>query len=410
MFSLFYLVILNLSFAEMTHSFDSYFYVQKNQAADAIINPSNQILKTPSSEYHLDLRGEIKWRAPDKQMILRPRLVGYQKNIELNNQTEVESKGQADLTDAFYEQFWTPQIFTTVGLQVYQWGPAEFINASNPLYHFNLRQKSAVYKEKGQALLRLNFSPNKDNSYVFIFQPVSNNEPEWIAEDTYNSKVLVKYEASWAKTSDYIGFVAGSEEKTNLFVGEYFNYNFFEGFSAYADLKHAQNRINFIPEVSGPVVNLIPEAQSGNPWPTLGVFGVRWEGNYDIRLEYIYNGMGFTRNDLNLAIASVANYTNPAYPQNLSRFLKPGLELLGQNYLYASYRVSEPFKFKELNIYLRFIKSLQDESSQMQFEFDKSLRDSFLLFSNVSYMNGSIDSEFRLLNDWQALIGIKWGL
>ena len=114
--------------------------------------------------------------------------------------------------------------------------------------------------------------------------------------------------------------------------------------------------------------------------------------------------------DLRLAVASVSNFANPSYPQNLARFLRPGLELLGQNYLYVSYRVSDPFRFKDLNLYFRYIRSMQDESSQMQFEFDRALWESFLLFSNVSYSNGNLDGEFRLLNDWQALIGLKWGI
>ena len=404
------LLISNFCVAETRYTFESFLYAQKNQVADSIINPENQVLKVAVGEYHLDLRGEFKWRSEEKQLVVRPRFLGHQSNIELNNKTEVEAKGQADLTDAFYENYWTPKLSTTLGLQVYQWGPAEFLNASNPLYHFNPRQKSAVYKEKGQILLRFNFSPSMQSNYIFMFQPVSNNEAEWIAEDTFTPKFLLKYEKTGKKATNYFGVVAGSEEKNNIFFGEYFNFSFFEGFSLYTDMKHAQNRINFIPEVNGALVNLVPETHSEAQWPTLAVFGARWEDTYDVRLEYIYNGMGLSESDLNLAVASVSNFTNPAYPQNLGRFLKPGLELLGQNYLYVSWRVSDPFRLRELNLYFRYICSLQDKSSQMQFEFDRALWESFLLFSNVSFSNGNIDSEFRLLNAWQALIGLKWGI
>ncbi len=410
MFKLIFFLFTSVGFAEVRYSFDSFLYAQKNQVADSSINPANQILRTPSSEYHLELRGELKWRSNEQQAVIRPRFIGYQYNIDQNNLTEVDTKGVVDLTDAFYEKFWTQKIFTTVGLQVYQWGPTEFINASNPLYHFNSRQKSSIYKEKGQVLLRLNFSPSKDSSYVFIVQPVSNNDAEWIAEDTFSTKAIIKYEKTFEKPENYFGFVLGTEEKSNFFLGEYFNFSPFEGFSIYADAKHAQNRLNYIPEISTNSVNLIPETNPDGRWPMLGVFGLRWEDIYDVRLEYIYNGMGLTKNDLGLAVASVSNFTNPLYARNLSRFLHPGLELLGQNYLYASYRVNEPFKFKELNIYLRFIQSLQDETSQVQFEFDKSLFESFMIFSNVSYMNGSAEGEFRLVNDWQALVGVKWGI
>lgn len=410
MFKVFFLLFFNISYADIIYSFDSYFYTQKNQVADSIINPANQVLQIPNMEYQLDLRGELKWRSDQQQAIVRPSFAVFQKSIETNDQAEQESEGQMDLADAFYERYWTSQLATTIGLQVYQWGPAEFMNASNPLYHFSPRQKSVVYKEKGQVLIRANLSTDKENNFVFIFQPVSNNEPEWIAEDTFTPKLLFKYEKSWSQTANYVGLVAGSEEKFNAFVGEYFSYSPVDGLSVYADAKHAQNRINFIPEDNGTFFNLIPEDQLKNQWPTLGVFGVRWEDNYDVRLEYIYNGMGLTKNDLNSSISAAANVLNPVYLQNLKRFLKPGLEVLGQNYLYASYRINEPFKFKEFNFYSRYIQSLQDDSSQIQFEFDKALGDSFLIFSNVSSANGALDTEFRLVNDWQALIGIKWGI
>lgn len=410
MFNILFLLFVNISNADIGYSLDAYVYGQKNQLADSIINPLNAVLKTPHLEGNVDLRGELKWKSGSNLGIIRPRVMAYHRSILVSGDNQTESKATLDLTDAFHEYYWNNQISTTVGLQVYQWGPAEFINASNPLYHFNTRQKSVVYKEKGQVLLRGNFSTDKENSFVLMLQPVSNNEPEWIAEDKFKPKAIFKYEKSWTKTNNYLGLVVGSEEQSNFFVGEYLNYSFFEGLSAYADVKHAQNRINYIPAISGTTYDMIPENLKKNQWPTLGVFGLRWEDSYDIRFEYIYNGMGYTKDDLNAAVISASSRLNPNYVQNLSRFLKPGLEILGQNYIYASYRINEPFKFKEFNFYSRYIQSLQDDSAQFQIEFDKALFNSYLIFSNVSFSSGAIDTEFRLLNDWQALLGFKWGI
>ncbi|MBY0553959.1 hypothetical protein K2P97_05490 [bacterium] len=410
MFKLLFLLFINMSFADLRYSLDVYVYGQKNQLADSIVNPLNAVLKTPNLELNLDLRGELKWKSGNNLALIRPRITTYGKSIEVAGNTQQESKSTVDLTDAFHEYYWTGQISTTIGLQVYQWGPAEFMNASNPLYHFNTRQKSVVYKEKGQVLLRGNFSTNKENSFVLMIQPVSNNEPEWIAEDKYTPKAIFKYEKSWTQTNNYLGLVVGSEEKSNLFVGEYFNYSFFDGFSIYADVKHARDRINYIPAISGATYDMVPENQLKNQWPTLGVFGLRWEDSYDVRLEYIYNGMGYTKDDLNAAVVSAASRLNPNYVQNLTRFLRPGLEVLGQSYIYASYRINEPFNLKEFNFYSRYIQSIQDDSAQFQLEFDKALLDSYLIFSNVSFTNGALDTEFRLINDWQVLAGFKWGI
>lgn len=404
------LLLINISFAEIRYSVDSFFYLQKNEIADSTVNSLNKIFKTPNFEGHIDVRGELKWQSGGKLAIIRPRLMMSTYEIEAENLKTNENKTLLDLSDAFYEQYWTSQISTTLGLQVYQWGPAEFLNASNPLFHFNPKQKSAVYKEKGQVLVRTNYSFDKENNFIFILQPMSNNTQEWIAEDTFSSKVLLKYEKSWLSTPQYVGFVIGTEEQSNIFIGEYFNYNFTDEFSVYSDLKHARKRINYTTELSGGFYNLVRESSESDEWPTLGVFGVRWEDDFDVRLEYIYNGVGFSHDDLNKLIISAASISNPQFVRNLQRFLKPGLELLGQNYIYASYRVMDPFKLRDFNFYARSIFSLQDNSSQSQIEFDKSFKDAYSVFSNLSFVNGALDSEFRLINDWQFLLGLKWAL
>lgn len=405
------LFFLNISHAEFRYAFDIYTYAQKNEVADSIINLNNRIFNSPHSEAVVDLRGEIKWLSNNHLILARPRLLGTYKAAENDLESSTESKTQLDLSDLFHEYYWTSKISTTVGLQVYQWGPSEIMNPSNSLYHFNPRQKSAVYKEKGQVLLRGNLSTDKENSFVLIIQPVSNNEPEWIAEDEFKPKLLFKYEKSWTNTANYVGFVIGTEEKSNPYFGEYFNYGINDSISLYADVKHSQLHNNYIPVAAGASFDMELERDYiKNQWPSLGVFGFRWEGDFDFRFEYVYNGLGFNKQTLNEAIISAADITNPNYSRNIKRFLKPGLELLGQNYIYLSYRINEPFSLKELNFYSRYIQSLQDDSSQFQLEFDKALYDSYLIFSNIGFINGAIDSEFRLINDWQILAGFKWGI
>lgn len=375
------------------------------------MNLSNQVLKLPEHEIDLDLRGELKWTRNSDLAVVRPRFLTSLKSVDYYpSQNETQTKTKLDLMDAFYEHYWNSEFSTTAGLQVYQWGPAEFMNASNPLFHFNPQQKSVINKDKGQALVRFNYSPDKNNSAVLAIEPVSNNEPEWMAEDRFVMKAVLKFERNWSDSANYLGLVMGSQEKSNFFVGEYGSYSPLDGLSFYADVKHSQNSENFEPVFNGTAYNLLPvESNSGN-WPVLSVLGVRWEDKYDIRFEYIYNSAGFDLQALASAIAAAANPVSPQYLQNLRRFQRLGLELPGKNYVYLSYRVADPFKFKELNLYARYFRSMQDDSALAQFEFDKSFFDSLLVFSSFSYVSGELDTEFRLLNDWQFLAGVKWAL
>ncbi|MGZ3689941.1 MAG: hypothetical protein ACXVAX_00470 [Pseudobdellovibrio sp.] len=406
MFSLLSLLFINSARAEFKYSFESYFYGQSREVSDTSLNPSNQILKIPKNEFDADLRADLRWKTDDASLVFRPRYIYEDQRI--NGDTKTDSKG--DITDLFYEKNWSQNFASTVGLQVYQWGPAEFFNATNPLYHFNLSQKNLYYKEKGQVLLRGNYSFDRDSNVVAIIEPISNNEPEWIAEDHFTPKAILKYEEIRAGTSNLFGLVAGQEEKNNKFLGEYFNWQMTESTSFYTDIKVAQNQINFSPVKSGTFTNLVDASSSDRHWLTFGILGLRWEGDFDVRAEFIYNQAGFNKIDLKALNAAISPSLNPNYLTNLSRFQKIGLELLGQNYAYFSYRVNEPYAIKEFNLYLRYILSGQDNSGQGQIEADKVYFEDYTFFANYSVSSGERDSEFRKINDWQLLAGVKWGI
>lgn len=412
MFSFLICFFLNISYAQLQMSYDFILSGQNSEVIDSDINPLNQVLTLPSEYYDADFRSEVKYRTRSNQVIVRPRWQGYSQKItnQATNQTLQEAKGKIDLTDAFIETNWNAKLSTTLGLQVYQWGPAEILNPSNSLFHFNSKQRGLFYKEKGQVLIRSNWSLNKENILVLAIEPISNAEPEWIDDDKFVAKFILKYEKSWLQTANYFGLVAGSEEKSNFYVGEYFNFSPIEGFSIYSDLKHPQYQQNYEPVFNGFSYDMEKVDNPKNQWQTLAVAGLRWESNFDIRLEYIYNSMGFDKNKLINARLSASNIFSAKYAQNLKRYFKSGLELLGQEYLYASLRVSEPFDFKDFNFYTRTVYSLQDQSSQLQIEFDKSFLDSWTGFASQSFSYGEDNSEFRLLNSWQTTLGLKLSL
>ena len=412
MFSAVLFLFLQVANADLRYSFDSYLSAQKNEVINSSINPYNKVLVLPSEELNLDLRGELKWRTAKSQTLLRPRWVGQvrQSKDQLSDEVIQKEKSNFNLTDAFWEYNWNSVLTTTIGLQVFQWGPAEFLNASNPFFHFNSQQKSLFFKEKGQVLWRSNVSLNKENNIVVIFLPVSNNESEWIEEDQFQSKALIKYEKSWSGTLNSVGIIAGSEEKKNLFLGEYFNFSFYEGASLYADIKHSQKKINYEPVFNGLSYDMLYINEVSQSWTNLVVVGLRWESSFDYRIEYIYNSAGFNSTKLKNAIESASNQISLNYLQNLKRFFRPGLELLGQNYIYSSFRIADPFGSKDLNFYIRDLFSLQDQSNQLQFELDKSFLNSWTAYANQTLSYGDQDSEFRLTNAWSFLLGLKYSL
>ena len=158
MFSALLILALQVGHADFRYSVDSYLSGQKNEVIDSSINSFNQVLGLPSEEFNLDLRSELKWRTAKSQILFRPRWVGHirKSTDQLSEVDTQKEKGDFNVTDFFWEYNWNSVLTTTIGLQVFQWGPAEFLNPSNPFFHFSTQQKSLFFKEKGQFILHSN--------------------------------------------------------------------------------------------------------------------------------------------------------------------------------------------------------------------------------------------------------------
>jgi hypothetical protein len=399
--------------AEVRFSVDTYLSHSDVSVYQDGVNPGNMVLELPHSKTDLDLRPELKLREGTWQAVLRPRLIESYRQVDKATGDETLTKSDPDITDAFVEKNWSGKFSTTVGLQVYQWGPAEFLNSSNPFSHFNPQQKNLLYKEKGRGLIRANYSFNKENNLVAAYEPISNQQGEWIAEDEFVAKGFLKYEKSWSGTLDAVGLSLGQAEKNNFFVGEYFSYHVTEGFSLYADLKQQKDNVNFRPVWNGTSYDMLEDEPHENRWSTLAVAGIRWEQVFDWRLEYIYNQAGYDADELDAAIQSASNILSPLYAQNAARFYRPGLELLGRNYLYSSFRLTDPAWIQNFSFYLRFLYSFQDESSSVQLEIEKSFFDAWTFYAGQSlstFESHTIPgrSEFRLAQSDESFVGVKW--
>lgn len=415
MFQLFFTMFLTSGFAlsDAKFSLDAYFSMTDVKIQKNGINPNNQVLELPHSKSQVDIRPEVKWQEARWQTVVRPRLIQANQDTEVNQLSQTTSKTTFDLTDAFIENNWNSSLTTTIGLQVYQWGPAEFLNPSNPFSHFNPQQKNLMYKEKGRGLLRVNYSMTKQDTLVLAVEPVSNNTPEWIADDSFKPKGFLKYERSWPGTFNSIGITIGQGEKEVPFIGEYFSYSISEGTSIYADVKHQKHNMHYEPISNGLDYDMEIRQPYLDRWNTLAVLGVRFERAFDLRFEYIYNGAGYTEEQLENAVASASQYFSENYAQNARRFYRPGLEIMGQSYLYSSFRLMDPPWIKDFSFYLRWLYSMQDESSQVQLEFEKSFLDSFTLYAgqNLSQFQSQTltnFSEFRLAQSDESFVGLRW--
>lgn len=387
--------------------YEGYFYYTRAQYADSLFNLGNEILLLPEHAGVSDQRAEFKLTINDGKLLFRPRVISQtqQAKTEYTLKDEIKTEHHWNITDLFYEQQWGSQFASTLGLQVYQWGPAEFLNVSNPFFHFNSQQKTLIYKEKGHGLVRFNWDIARGHNLVFIAEPVSNNESYWYAEEVFQPQAALKYEWQSNNADKYFGLVIGKPDQADFFIGEYGQIQLDSGFSFYADLKHTMSQKYYEPVDRLTFVEMTL-GNYKNKASSLAVAGIRYEGNFDLRLEYIYNSLGYTEAQQELALIGAAQLS-PYQLQNIVRFQKNGLELLSQNYLYGSFRKSNPFEWQDFNFYFRSLTALTDSSGMEQIEMDKNIGDHLGILGSFSLFRGNRDSEFKLLNDWSASVGFK---
>ncbi len=441
LFSLTAQSLTNSNDVDFNSQWSSYWEFEARKIPSSRINPYNQVFKTPSEEFAIHVRPEFKISQPENKWVLRPgwsftseRVVSSQNQIisdslippsvmakwtNADPQQKIKSNGKLDIYDAFWESAVNDQWTITSGLQVFQWGPSEAINVSNPFFQFSKNQQTFSYKEKGHFLIRANYSPTQENSWIMILEPTSNREKYNLAEREFKPQWSIKFEYSPQNSRNYGGALFGQEQQGSPFLGEYGQWEISEGHSFIFDLKqsyqleHYKLKYNEDEKASAQLSQLYPDSgwnlkvDDSKIISHLATFGYRFEGLWDFRIEWIYNQLGLNREDRQKLTHRLQTIYDPHYTNNLERYSNLGLPLTGQNYLYSSLRIRNPFSREDLNVYLRGLYSLESDSGFTQIESDWGIGDRWTVYGSISQSLGDEDSEFLFSERFRASVGLK---
>lgn len=391
-------------------SLDNYFAIERRTWSASAINPNNSLLKISDYGINADLRLELKAVFDKLKFVLRPRFLASSE-IWTDGQPPTQrnvTAGKFNITDAYVDFRASDVSQINVGLEVYQWGPAEFFNPSNPLFHLSTNSRSSFFKEKGLVLTRFMYDLYPQLNIQIILNPTSNNESPWQTETEFQPSGFLKSELGSQDGSSYVGAIAGSQPDGRRFLGEYGAFGFSNGLSLYLDARHCIGSRRFAPQTlsNGTLLNLQSTAEQIS---SLGIIGVRWEGRVDARIEYFKNTEGLSNDEFRAAIDSVQNFS-PYVVTNLSRFIKPGLEMLGQQYLYSSIRIPDLGSQKNVSLSFRFIESLQDQSAMIQVSSEKPLNDGTVGLIEGSCTLGGDNLELTLSDRTAIFAGLRWVL
>lgn len=398
---------------ELSNKFDLILAPSYTKQAQSTLNPGNQILQRPRTTLISEVRADFKIMINKKWFfIARPQWVLTHQQIytESPDSKKTELFGKLDLSDFFTDYQINESLNVAIGLQNYQWGPAELLSPSNPIFHFQSQQKSFLHKEKGKVLAKLNWDPSQDWNLLLLNEFLSNNEPEFIADEDFKNKSLFRIENKLSNPFNYWGLTIGTEQNQDLFVGAYGNWTFYETLSFYVDSKHRKGRYHYRPEQNFlGLYDLTLAPREKESIFNLSVLGLRYEEDIDLRLEYVNNQIGFNKSELKNAITS-ASTLSPNLVQNLKRFQNTGLEFLGQNYLYISLRKNNvlKFMFKDLIFSTRYLHSMQDSSGVLQMVFEKPIFVSATGYLESQLSLGEDAKEFTLADRSRVALGFQF--
>lgn len=339
---------------ETSYLFEGYAIGGYHKVRSSLLNPSNRSLQIPTFQAALDLRPQAAADWGSLSALARPRIRGFAQSGE--NLTE-KTFARFHFDEASLKWKATDDFQLLAGIHYVQWGPAELFSPSNPLIHFSLDQRSIIFRMRGKALIKADYYFSQKSFITAIVEPVSNGEADWVAGYEFVPRGLLRWEQQIGDhPGNYFGLSAGRMEREILFAAAYAAYYIDDYWSVYADARISPGSPALYPSLTSPT-GFTPGQTNAGEWYSLSTFGVRWEGFFDTRLEYILNTYGFAESEWNSAFTLTT-----ANPGAGAALFRAGLEMPRQHYLYTSLRTDRLGTGDELRLSLRYLHSLADHS------------------------------------------------
>ncbi|MBX2987587.1 MAG: hypothetical protein KF802_06795 [Bdellovibrionaceae bacterium] len=405
------LLLFSGAVARAEFSFDGELFLaltRSSVVSPSLINPGNRLLEEPLWNLGAEFRPQFQYRTEKTETVLRTRHFFDQSRVELRDPSETRDagRGRSDISDAFFAWSVSDHVNTTLGLQNYQWGPAEIASPSNVFFHFNNDQRSFFYKEKGKVLARVSWFPREDVTVLGIYEPVSNRDPHWVEGREFSPQSALKIEKQFGHPMNSFALVLGRMEEDIPYVAEHFSWMPWEGFSLYGDLRHQEKNLRATPWVDNAGFVRFRDGDVP-PWSTYGVVGFRHEGRVDFRQEFIFQQAGYSQEEWDL-IAGALGKVSPFLPRNFAAFGKPGLELRSKAYSYTSLRIPDLGDSPDVSAAVRWLADLERSSSALQLNYERNAGDSLVLSAEATVFFGESDTEFTFLKSNQVSVGARY--
>ncbi|MEL6863506.1 MAG: hypothetical protein AAFP19_03760 [Bacteroidota bacterium] len=386
------------------------------QFAEAIgtVNPDNRVAQLNNYDVGLYFRPELKYRGDKLGLWAKPRL-----NIDVDLDEEGLTK-EDYATDFYFQELkgkWqiNNSLYLLAGRYLKEMGTSLFVNPSNPFLVNNGRLNPKI-EIRPMDFIELNFSTKSAWSFSLIANINEADSPIY-QEPFFDFKRNYGLMAEYYGLAENIGVLASMDEDGKFHLGAYGQKNLTEAVLLWTDFSLNYNYNRFYP-VQGHWTDPqlldydMINGSKNDGFSGAGLLGASYTLNIGptIQVEYFFNGKGYTNDEFEMLLRSIDSSSRYSFDvtrdlanSNLGRALNTGMPFIRRNYLF--FQVGEQDRFEQLNYNLRYIYSIDDQSSQFSSLIEWNLN-SFEIYSVLLMGFGGRDTDLNLLLDFQLMLGI----
>jgi len=373
-------------------------------------NPGNRILRIPLLTIENEARPSLRFDYATFQLVVRPSFAAAVSTTRIDQAWQAPKLGiRADWADLYGAWRVTDSLSLSYGLQNYQWGPAETLSPSNPIFH-QPYTRTILTLIRGKHLVRANLSPSRSWSIVVVLEPRDNGEPAFVSGTAFDRKALVKLEYTRPSGDSYLGITAGKGETSRGWVGEYGVLSLTDALSIYGDARHMMGSDVLYPTgILEPGRAFAATQANSRAIQTIAVAGARYQfaDGEDLRIEYLQNDPGYSSDQLARSAQAAASLA-AIDPSVVGAYASPGLDIPGRMYLYASARAPKLGPHDHLSLSAQYLQSLTTRNAALIVNAEWIYDDALVFFISAAAVPGPQGEDLTRLTRGYWLMGSRF--
>ena len=341
---------------------------------NVLLVPRYQAIINPRVDLNLDFR-QLELGVKERFLFLWQRIDdGVRKGDE-------DSLGQFYLNEWFARYRLSDELFVSYGRENMQWGPSVLLSSSNPFYEENGRNNPQI-ELPGLGYARAVWIPNANWSVSFIANTDKGrlgrqklfglNQSSLVGATQRSSQQgfqpAYALKIDWTGTGKYLSFIPAYREHTGYRFGAFGGWNVSDALLLYGEGAISQHQ-DF-------------ELQAGAAYT--------FEDGPTVNLEYYHNGRGCRREQLRQCF--LLGEVNPLFDP-----------LFRRDYLMGQY--TETKIWRDLNLNVRVVHNLNDNSTRLIGNFEYEVNDHVLFYLIANGFTGHRDSEFGSILTYSLFVG-----